>query len=547
MSARPASDDNVLGFRPHARDTLSRLPLRADVRNPWGETGPGGPAEPGAEPGDGALGSYLRAIRAHLALVIAVTLVVVGLGIAYAQTRTPAYDASAQMLVNPLPDEDTTLIGLPFVRDTGDPPRTLQTAATLIDSPRAAALAAQRLGDGWTQRKVQKATKVKPQGQSSIVDVTATAESAEEAAHVANVFVRSVVDSRRNQLRPLVDSAVASTRAQLSRLTPGSPSAQTLAERVRRLEDVRESDPTLSVSQVASPPPTASGIGTPFIIVLSLIAGLALGIVAALVADMVRPRRIAEEEELLQLYRLPVLSRIPTLPRRWKRSKHDSPLAIPPSVREGFRTLQVQLELQPGRHRSILITSASSADGKTTSAVNFALELVGAGQKVVLMDLDLRKPDVGATLEVSPRIGLAKLLEADTRLEDALVEVPGVQGLRVLPVPQGDGFPVLERLAGRLSELVTEALAIADYCIIDTAPLGEVSDALKMTTGIDDILVVSRLGNTRRANFEVMRDLLERTRHTPTGLVVIGTSARVVSSYYYYGYGAKSPVATGSD
>jgi Mrp family chromosome partitioning ATPase len=535
----------IVGLHPDGRATLSRLPVRADVRSPWADPAPGGPVDSGPEPEHGALGSYLRAIRSHLWLVVVVTVVSLGLAVAYSQVRTPSYEASAQMLVNPLPDEDTTLIGLPFVRDTGDPPRTLQTAATLIDSPRAAQLAASRLGGDWTQRKVAKAVAVEPQGQSSIVDVTATAETAEEAAHVANVFVRAVVDSRRRTLRPLIDRAITSTRAQLSRLTAGSPSAQTLAERVRRLEDVRENDPTLSVSQVASPPPSATGVGLPLILALALIAGLALGTGAALILDLVRPRRIAEEEELLQLYRLPVLSRIPTLPRRWRKTKHDSPLAIPPMVREGFRTLQVQLELQPGRHRSILVTSASSADGKTTSAVNFALELVGAGQKVVLMDLDLRKPDVGAALEVSPKVSLDQLLQPDTRLEHALVEVPGVPGLRVLPVPQGDGFPVLERLTGRLPELVTEALAIADYCIMDTAPLGEVSDALKMTSGVDDIIVVSRLGNTRRANFEVMRDLLERTRHTPTGLVVIGTSPRVVSSYYYYGYGAKSPVATG--
>jgi capsular exopolysaccharide synthesis family protein len=280
-------------------------------------------------------------------------------------------------------------------------------------------------------------------------------------------------------------------------------------------------------------------------LVLALIGGAVLGMVAALAIDLLRPRRLADEEELLSLYRLPVLSRIPVLPRRLRKQTRDSPLAIPPMVREGFRTLQVQLELQPGRHRSILVTSASSADGKTTSAVNFALELVGAGQKVVLMDLDLRKPDVGRVLELSPRVRLAELLDPSTRLESALVDMPGVPGLRVLPIDQGDGFQVLERLGARLPDMINEALAIADYVIMDTAPLGEVSDALKMTTGVDDVLVVARLGNTRRANLELMRDLLERTRHTPSGLVVIGTSPRVVSSYYYYGYGAKSPVATG--
>src|SRR6185503_18498544 len=276
------------------------------------------------------------------------------------------------------------------------------------------------------------------------------------AAHVANVFATAVIDSRKRQLAPMVDRAIASTREQLSHLPPGSPSAQTLAQRVRQLEGVRDNDPTISISQVASPPAEASGIGTALLAVIGLVLGLALGTIAAVVLDLLRPRRIAEEEEILGLYRLPVLARIPALPRRARRQADASPLAIPPMVREGFRTLQVQLELQPGRHRSILVTSASSADGKTTSAINFALELVGAGQKVVLMDLDLRKPDIGPSLEVSPKLRLTELLDPNTRLERALVDVPGISGLQVLPLTQGDGFPQLESLIARLPDLVNE-------------------------------------------------------------------------------------------
>jgi len=544
MSSRPVAVEPA-----HAesdapsRGTLNGAPLRSHLRTSWADSGPGPSAER-AEPGGRSPSNYLRAIRAHLWLVVAVTLAVLVAAVAWNGARGRTYQASSDVLVNPLPADDPTFLGLPIVRDTGDPTRTLQTAATLIDSARAAGLAAQRLHDGWTQRKVQEAIEVSPQGQSSIVEVTAKGSSAGEAAHIANVYVKAVIDARETELRPLIDRAVAATRAQLARAPRGSIGAQTLADRVRQLENVRDADPTLSISQVASPPEKPSGIGLPIIIVLALVLGLALGAIAALVADLIRPRRIAEEDELLTLYRLPVLARIPALPRR-RRGAPDSPLAIPPMVREGFRTLQVQLELQPGRHRSILVTSASSADGKTTSAVNFALELVGAGQKVILMDLDLRKPDVGRALEVAPRAPLASLLDPKTRLEDALVEVGGISGLRVLPITQGDGFPIIERITTRLPELVNEALAIADYVIIDTAPLGEVSDALKMTSAVDDVLVVARLNNTRRANFELLRDLLERTRHTPTGLVVIGTSPRVMSSYYYYGYGASaSPVAS---
>src|SRR4051794_6632414 len=277
-------------FRSAAGGTLSPLPLRADVRNPWGEPGHGGPpAGPGREPAEGALGSYVRAVRTHLVLVIAVMLAAGVAALAWGQLRSASYEATAEMLVNPLSGDDSAFLGLPLVRDTGDPPRTLQTAATLIDSPKAAQLTARRLGNGWTQSKVQHAVDVQPQGQSSIVDVTAKAGSANESAHVANVYVKAVVDSRKATLGPLIDRSIATTQAQLARLTAGSPGAVTLADRKRQLENVRDGDPTISISQVASPPDSSSGISLPIVFVLSLVGGLALGTLAALALDLVRP------------------------------------------------------------------------------------------------------------------------------------------------------------------------------------------------------------------------------------------------------------------
>src|SRR3954467_8984050 len=104
---------------------LASLPLRADVRNRGVPPGPG-PADPGAEPGEGALGSYLRAVRAHLVLVIAIPLACGIAAIAWGPVRGATYAARAHMLVPPIPSDDPTFIGLPLVRDTGDPPRTLQ-------------------------------------------------------------------------------------------------------------------------------------------------------------------------------------------------------------------------------------------------------------------------------------------------------------------------------------------------------------------------------------------------------------------------------------
>ena len=76
----------------------------------------------------------------------------------------------------------------------------------------------------------------------------------------------------------------------------------------------------------------------------------------------------------------------------------------------------------------------------------------------------------------------------------------------------------------------------ADFVIIDTAPLGEVSDALKINADqVDDVLLVTRPGHTNRVNLEMMRDLLERTAYTPAGFLVIGDSTPRTSAYYAYG------------
>src|SRR2546423_9606651 len=323
-AARPApAAHSQAEFQRSPRGTLTRPRLRSDLRTSWADAGHGSPGGP-AESGDGALGTYLRAIRALVVVIAAVTLATLVGAIAWHQLRTPSYEASADMLVNPLASDDPTFLGLPFVRDPGDPTRTLQTAATLIDSPRAAALAATRLGRGWTPRRVQNAVDVSPQGQSSIVEATAHADSAAEAARVANRHVRAVLDSRTAELRPLIDRAVADTRAQLTRAPRGSVGAQTLADRVRQLENVRDGDPTLSISQPASPPDAPSGLGLGLVLAVALLGGLALGTLVALAIDLIRPRRLADEEELLTLYRLPVLARIPTLPRRWSKQAKDS-------------------------------------------------------------------------------------------------------------------------------------------------------------------------------------------------------------------------------
>jgi Mrp family chromosome partitioning ATPase/capsular polysaccharide biosynthesis protein len=482
-----------------------------------------------------ALGPYLHAFRARRLLVIIVVLVVVVAAGAWTQLHGRTYQTTARLLVNPLPQTDTTFLGLPLIRDTGDPSTTIQTAAALADSPQAQQLAAKLMGTGWSVHRVQAQVSVQPEGQSNILDISASAPTAAGAAVLANTFAHAVVASRAAVLKPLAVAAIATTRAQLAGIkNPVSAVAANLEDRLSQLQAVVGGrDPTLSFSAVAVPPQAASGPPTALVIGLGALAGLVLGMGLALAIEFLKPRRVREEEEVTRLLLAPVLARIPTMGRSVGRLGPTMGLNPPPTMREAVRSLRIQLELIEGGGRSIMVTSGSQGDGKTTLVVALGCALADAGRSVIMVDADFRKPDLGPALGAMPRVDVERLLEPGGDLSKALVEVPGRPSLRVLPAWAPEDALALERTTPQLNALLHLALNIADYVIVDTPPLGEVADALKAALLIDDLIVVSRLGNSREASLENVRDLLARAGRSPTGLVINGSSLDVPRGYYY--------------
>ena len=101
---------------------------------------------PGADDNAAALRSYARAIRARGGVVVAVTLAAIVVAAALLAMRTPTFTSTAQLLVTPLPQDDSAFLGTSLVRDSTDPTRTMQTAAALVASPAAAQRAARQLG-----------------------------------------------------------------------------------------------------------------------------------------------------------------------------------------------------------------------------------------------------------------------------------------------------------------------------------------------------------------------------------------------------------------
>jgi Mrp family chromosome partitioning ATPase len=478
---------------------------------------------------------YSRAIRSRPWIVGLVLLAALGGSLLWTARRSASYEATAHVLVSPLPQDDTTFLGISLLRDSGDPTRTVQTAATLIDSPAAAALAASQLGRGWTAQRVRNAVDVKPEGQSNVLAVTASADDPVRAARVANVFTRASLAVRRDAIARQVAAAVAQTRKQLSARRAAGERAGDIEARLTALESIAGDDPTLSLSQSAVRPESATGAPTWLVILLAAIAGIALGTGAALLAELL-DRRVRDDDELLRIYPLPVLARIPSLSRRRLRNAR-SLLTLPSPAVEGFRSLHAQLD-SGETPRTVMVTSASSGDGKTTAAIGLAMAIAASGEKAILIDLDLRKGDVANWFGMSGEGGLATVVTSAGAVRDLLVPALQLEGmhLRVLPAgPPGD-HSRLEAAIRRLPEILAEAKALADYVVVDSPPLGEVSDALRIAREVDDIVLVARPRHTSRIQLEIARDVLERSAHAPRGLLMIGGPAvPTAHSYYFYG------------
>jgi tyrosine-protein kinase len=491
---------------------------------------------PTAEP---ALGPYLRAIRAHRPLVVLTTLAFVAAAILWLSfARTPTYEATANLLVTPLPQDDQIFRGLQLLRDSGDPTRTVQTAASLVTAPEAARRTADALGDGWTTQSVMDSVNIEPQGESNILAVTGSADDPDLAARLANTFTRQTLAVRRDALDRDVGPLLDQLRARREALgSSNTEAAAQLEDRINQLENVGTgNDPTLSISQAAEVPTSASGAGPAVIIALALFAGLALGAAAAVLIELL-DRRIRDEEEALAILPLPILARVPLLRRHLGRLRENEAWTVPPAVREACRTLLLQLpprNLEGGR--VVMVTSASTGDGKTTSAINLAATMAGSGQRVILLDLDLRKADVAHRLSVAQPVHLNELLSPELDLFPLLRTPASLPSVSVLAteLQQGDAI-LLDALYGRLPQLVAEARAMADQVIIDTPPLGEISDALRLLDYVDEILVVVRPGNSDRVGLSTTADLLARTRSDPAGFLVLGGTPGPTSSYYAYG------------
>jgi len=261
--------------------------------------------------------------------------------------------------------------------------------------------------------------------------------------------------------------------------------------------------------------------------------------------------RLRREEQLRELYSLPILARVPKERRAptftlGKRRFGIGPRererrALPPgelsaATLESYRTLRTMLAAQrrdDGNSRSVLVTGPSPSEGKTTTAINLASSLALAGNRVILIEADFRRPTVGEALGVRARVGIGDVLLGNVSLEDALVLAPPFgDNLCALLVDRADDW-LAEVLSLPAAEaLLEDAKRLADYVVLDSPPLTQVIDAMPLARQVDDVVLVTRLGSSNLTQLAHLGDLLDQNGIKPAGFVVVGGAAPEESSYY---------------
>jgi polysaccharide biosynthesis transport protein len=202
---------------------------------------------------------------------------------------------------------------------------------------------------------------------------------------------------------------------------------------------------------------------------------------------------------------------------------------------EAIRTLRNSILLTDfdRRLRSLLMTSASPAEGKSTVAAHLALVHAEQGYRTLLIDGDLRRPSVHKFFEVSNSVGLSKILLFEFPWRDALLRPRETLELYVLPA--GSATRRAADLVGRgLPQLLDEVSQDFDLVILDAPPLLGFPEPLQMAAAVDGVIVVTRAGQTNRSAVSTVLNTLARLRANVVGLVLNEVHRDVSAGYYYY-------------
>jgi capsular exopolysaccharide synthesis family protein len=502
-----------------------------------------------AEPGvAGSLRDYGQLIRRRKWWVIWLGLAGLVLSLGLALHEAKQYSATAQVVVQ----SATTSAAASTVQEPVTTAQ-VQTMMLMVTGSPVQRSVEQKLGSA---PPVQ-AAEVE---QTNAISITAVDASPRRAALIANTYAQAFVTYQQNLAIRTTSAAEAQLSAQIRKLkkeihtlkrTAGTASEitalvneeGTLGEQLSQLQ-VNEAGNSAPVALIApavaptspsSPKPVQDGA-------LGLVAGLGLGLGAAFLRENLDDA-LTSQDAAEQAAGSPVLAIVP-LVSSWKR--RDRPLVISISrpaspAAEAYRSLRTSLQFasQEREIRTVLVTSASSEEGKTTTLANLGAVFAQAGHRVVLVSCDLRRPRLGEFLGVDESAGLTTVLNGQHTLQD--VVQPVTRDMRMCVLPAGPPPPNPSELIDGpgMRDVFATLRENFDIVLIDSPPVLPVTDAVMLSRLTDTTLVVVAAGQTHKGELQRAAARLEQVNAPVSGLVLNEVRRLGSRAYGYYGgYGS---------
>lgn len=205
-------------------------------------------------------------------------------------------------------------------------------------------------------------------------------------------------------------------------------------------------------------------------------------------------------------------------------------------VAEQFRSIRTNIEFSQldKKIKSLLVSSSIPAEGKSTVSANLAYVMGQNEKRVLIVDADLRKPNVHRTFKLNNEVGLTTLL-ANSRLDYKLI-IQRSRGLGIFLLPSGPIPPNPSELLSsqRMTQLMKELQEDFDYIIYDAPPVNAVTDPQILSSKVDGVILVVRDGYSRKEEVRTTKKILEKANATIIGYVL--NSRKGSESHGYYGY-----------
>ena len=522
------------------------------------------------EPGGMALRDYLAVIGRRRWTILLATLLVLGAALLASVLQTRVYQSTARVLLRP-----SLSVGSAQQQE----PILVQTEIEVFRSEAVVNLVRERLEGAAPPVAVSAVN------QTAVVQVKAESTQPRLAADTANAYVAAYTEYKRKQTTEAVVDASAEIQAQIDRIQaevakndaalaalPSCAGANPPRECDRRgslvqdrdslvsqlsplkvrLNDLQvRSSSTTNGPQVIStaavgrdpirPQPVRNGV-------LGVFLGLAFGVALAFALEHFDDS-IKSKEDLERLARdLPVLGLIPTV-AVWKnrtQTRIVSQSDPTSSAAEAYRSLRTSIRFigLDRAMRTIQVTSPNASEGKTTTVANLAVALARAGERVVIVSCDLRRPRIHEFFELPNDIGFMSVVLGEMPLSAALQEVPGEARLQLLatgPIPANPSELLSSSRAGQVLSALRKEFSIV---LIDCPPVLPVTDASVLSARVDGTLMVATVGTTTGKQVSRSLELLRQVGAPLIGMVLNGVGAQGNYGYHtYYGQatGGASP------